>query len=167
MDAPLQLTYDHRIEEQLHARRLYDSRKSKLWRADRIVGIFALLAGLYFLWQEGLGVWSILCFMTAILLVTNRTLIEGPILRYRFRRTPQFQEKVTVTFHDDGIHFQTPTMDTRIQWNFYKEVIEDEQLFLLFYAPYQYTVIPKRAFPSAELCRTFADFARSHIFHPR
>lgn len=167
MDTPLQLTYDHRIEEHLRARRLYESRKSKLLRADRIVGVLALLAAWFFIWQEGFGFWAILSLLCAAILLTNRILIEGPILRYRFRRTPQFQEKVTVTFHEDGIHFQTPTMDTRIQWNFYKEVVEDDQLFLLLYAPCQYTVIPKRAFPSAELCNAFADFARSHSVHTR
>jgi hypothetical protein len=68
-------------------------------------------------------------------------------IRIAFKRIPKFRERYLLIFNEEGIHFKTSTIDTKLAWRHYNRLIEDDRLFLLVYARGMYTVIPKSAFP--------------------
>jgi hypothetical protein len=76
----------------------------------------------------------------------NLLSIDPLIVRWQFKSTPKFNERNTIIFDVDGIHFRTPTIDARLKWETYSEMLENEKVFLLIYGKRMYSVIPKRAF---------------------
>jgi len=69
---------------------------------------------------------------------------------YRFKKDARFKNEYKLEFSDDGLHFTTQGLDSRIDWSFYKRILINDNMTLLGYAKHQFTLIPKRAFDNEE-----------------
>lgn len=67
-----------------------------------------------------------------------------------FRGEPKFRDEYTLEFSDEGIHATTINADSKLNWRLYTKAVEHKNLYLLIYGTYMMTVVPKRAFISAE-----------------
>jgi hypothetical protein len=83
--------------------------------------------------------------------------------RQAFRRDPKFRDEYQLQFSDDGIQFRTPQIDALIQWDLYTKVIENERFYLLVYGRHMLSVIPKRAFQSAQQQEAFDQLLRRKL----
>jgi hypothetical protein len=72
-----------------------------------------------------------------------------------FRREPKFRDEYSLTFSPEGIHFLTVHIDSQVQWSFYTRALISGSCYILYYGSCQFTVIPKRAFQSAQQLQTF------------
>jgi hypothetical protein len=68
------------------------------------------------------------------------------ISQFFFKRNPKFQQTYHLSFSEEGIHFKTESIDSVIDWNHYDRTLESDQVFLMVYGPWMYSLIPKRAF---------------------
>jgi len=85
------------------------------------------------------------------------------VLKHRFKRNPKFGETNNIDFSDEGIHFKTSSIDSKLKWDIYDGLLEDEELFVLPYGGQMYTVIPKRCFTEPEMTVTFRNLVRSKV----
>lgn len=139
MDTPLQIQFDHRVEEHVSASRLYYSKRTKWAKTDKVVAMLLVLFGSYLVLLVGFQWWTVIWFVLAILEFFNLLSIDPLVVRWQFKATPKFNERNTLTFTGDGIHFLTPTIDARLQWQTYGELLENDTLFLLVYGKHVFS----------------------------
>ena len=146
MEAPIKIEFDPRVEEHVSASRLYYSKLSKWAKIDKVVALLLVLFGTALVILVGIQWWTLIWFVLAALEFFNLLSIDPLVVRWQFKGTPKFKERNTLTFDDEGIHFQTPTIDARLRWETYNRMLENTEVFLLIYGKRMYSVIPKRAF---------------------
>ena len=96
----------------------------------------------------------------------NLLSIEPLTVRYMFKRSAKFQERATLSFSEERIHYKTPLIDSTLDWNLFSGLIEDDALFLLLYrAPRSYAIIPKRAFATEEETAEFRRLVYRKVPH--
>jgi hypothetical protein len=66
-------------------------------------------------------------------------------------------------FDDEGTVATFPTGESRLDWRAYTKYKETGSLFLLFFSPYRYTSIPKRAM-SPEQIEELRGLLKARIF---
>jgi hypothetical protein len=155
MSQPVSLAFKYTPAEHASAVRLYYARK---YGTARSVAVAIVLMGLgAFLGIAGQGhIWWIIAGGGALLLclIATATIIRPAI---DFRREPGLHGEYRFEFSEDGIGFRTAHIDSKLEWNVYREVVENRQLFLLFHGRRAFSIIPKRAFASPEEESAFRD----------
>jgi hypothetical protein len=131
-----------------HAYRLY-YRHSVLWKVDKIVALLLLVFGAVSVSLVGIRWWSVVWFPLAAGDWFNLFSLHRLRIFLQFRRDPKMSETYHLTFSSNGIEFRTESINSRIEWSFYRSVLEDDEVFLLVYGAWMYTVIPRRAFGGA------------------
>src|SRR5215475_2870568 len=158
--------FDHRLDEHQGARRLYYQKKSWFARVDKVVAILLAVFGLILMSVVGPRWWSIIWLVLAPLEWFNLLSIEPLTVRYMFKRSAKFQERTTLSFSEERIHYKTPLIDSTLDWNLFSGLIEDDALFLLLYrAPRSYAIIPKRAFATEEETAEFRRLVYRRVPH--
>jgi hypothetical protein len=66
-------------------------------------------------------------------------------VRRSLRNNPSAQGEIVYIFDDKGSVATFPTGESRLDWGAYTKYKETGPMFLLFFSPYRYTAIPKRA----------------------
>lgn len=66
--------------------------------------------------------------------------------RMLFRQNSKFKDEYALSITEDGIHFKTVHLNSKLDWNYYKKVWESKQFYYLFYGKKLFTIIPKRSF---------------------
>jgi hypothetical protein len=158
------IEFDHRLDEHQRAWRLYYRKKSWFARADKVVAVFLALLGVITVSLVGVRWWSIIWFVLAPLEWFNVLSIEPLMVRYMFKRTAKFQERTTISFSDERIHYKTPSIDSTLDWSLFTGLIENDELFLLPYkAPRSYAILPKRAFATEQAQAEFRALVRRKL----
>lgn len=156
---PITLEFDNRLSDQLEADRL-DYRTTAYWKIDKVVALILLGTGAYTVAGAGLHWWTLIWLPAAVAEWFNLLSLRPLQVRWFFRRNPKFRETYRLTFSEEGIHFQTASIDSQIAWTHYSRVVEGREVILLIYGTRMYTVIPTRAFADAAQRAAFLDLAR-------
>lgn len=159
----IEVSIDHRVEEHVHAERLYYSKRSWFATADRVVAVVLLLIGIGLVSVVGARWWTLIWFVLAPLEFLNLLSIAPLVTRFRFRQNPKFRELNRISFGDEEVHFKTDSIDSRLNWSLYDGMLEDEQLILLTYGGQMYSVIPKRCFKDPATLEAFRSLAASKV----
>ncbi|HYY59164.1 MAG TPA: YcxB family protein [Pyrinomonadaceae bacterium] len=85
--------------------------------------------------------------------------------RQRFRSDPKYRDEYSLEFTEDGIHFVTEQVDSRLNWSLYNRVLENESFYVLVYGKGMISVIPKRAFTAAAQEKAFRSLLRRKLGH--
>ena len=118
---------------------------SKRVTLDLIVEVIALVSGLILLGIYGLSwAWIFLIAASTVGLLI-RTLGYFVVPKMRFRSEPKFKDEYLLEFDDNGIGFKTVKLESKLEWSLYNKVIETNNLYILVYGKYNFTIIPKRA----------------------
>jgi hypothetical protein len=93
----------------------------------------------------------------------------GFALRYYFRRAyrkdHRFKHEFAADISDLGIHIVTPFSDGLVRWNAFVRFLESNKIFMLFIAPWNFIVLPKRAFAQGEITE-FKSILQRKIMSP-
>ncbi|HXR74824.1 MAG TPA: YcxB family protein [Bryobacteraceae bacterium] len=81
--------------------------------------------------------------------------------RRQFARQRYLREPVSQTFSTDGIKSIGPSVSTELQWSVMQTVRETKSQFLLYYAPNQALLVPKRFFTDDAQLASWRDVARA------
>ncbi len=154
--------YDNQISEHLDAARLYYAGTS-LARVDKIVAVLLVGFGAFLVYAAGVQWWTLIWFPLALLEWFNLLSLQPLQVRYAYRTNPKFRETYEVEFSESGVRFRTDSIDSKIAWDHYSQLLENERVFLLVYGRHMYSVIPKRAFSSEGDMAGFREMVRRHI----
>lgn len=159
----ISLRFRYTEEEYIAATRLYLMRSTDLLLRVVFSSIF-LAAGIFFLLLATLGS-GILFLLTLAGLISFLlwSLFFYIAPRQRFRSDPKFRDEYFLQFSDDGIQFKTAQIDALIQWSLYTKVLENERFYLLVYGKNMISVIPRRAFASAQQEAAFGELLKRKL----
>jgi hypothetical protein len=146
----ISLRFRYTEEEYIAATRFYLSRSTDFLLRLAFSTIF-LAAGIFFVLLANLEseIFFLLTFVGVVsFLMWSLFFYIAP--RQRFRSDPKFQDEYFLQFSDDGIQFKTAQIDALVQWSLYTKVLENDRFYLLVYGKNMISVIPKRAFASAQ-----------------
>ncbi len=82
--------------------------------------------------------------------------------RKRYRTDQRFRHDFTLQISENGLHFLTPSSETRASWDAVVRYLESQDIFMLFSAPMIFSIIPKRAFAPGE-ADTFRDLLDKNL----
>ena len=94
------------------------------------------------------------------------TLVIGMIVvvpRALLAGNPKLSDEYQLTFSDQGVRFQTTSIDSNIDWNLYLRAVEARDFYLLYWSRRQFTVIPKRAFATSADMLAFNALLAAHV----
>ena len=118
---------------------------SRLAGIDLIIEILVLLVSI--------TIWVILGFSWILVLIIVGCIL-GLIIRMfgyfvlpkiRYRKEPKYKDEYLLEFDDEGIHFKTKSLESKLEWSLYNKVIETDKIYILVYGKYNFSIIPKRA----------------------
>ena len=154
---PININFDNCPTEHMRAVQLY-YQTTFFYKFDKVIAILLLLVGLTGIMTAGLHWWTVA--LIALAPVTWYNLLSALRFYLTFRSNPKYREHYDITFSQEELHFKTATIDSQIQWTLYHQLLEDEQLFVLVYGKWMYSVIPKRAFTDTAAQNTFRELAK-------
>ncbi|MBA2734954.1 MAG: YcxB family protein [Acidobacteria bacterium] len=167
MEEIISLRFKYTEEEYVSATRFYLLRVSD-FLFQLIISSLLIVAGVFsvlLLDLESVTTFILIFVGVIWLLVWLLALFVMP--RQRFRSDPKFRDEYSLQFSDDGIQFKTSQIDALIQWSLYTKVLENDRFYLLIYGKNMISVIPKRAFTSADQEAAFDALLRTRLLtHP-
>jgi hypothetical protein len=121
------------------------------------------LAGAYLLripsWHW-FGMFFVATSAVFVLILLAAFVIIPPVV---FRIQPKFRDEYSLTFSQKAIHFRTAHIDSQLRWSLYSRALVDSHSYLLYYGSRTFTVIPKRAFQSADQQHAFEHLLAQHV----
>jgi hypothetical protein len=159
----ISLRFKYTEEEYIAATRFYLTGSTGFLIRLVLSSIF-VMAGIFlvsFLHLD--SVISFLLTFVGVVLLLIWALLFFVVPRQRFRRDPKFRDEYTLQFSDDGIQFKTAQIDALVQWNLYSKVIKNERFYLMVYGQDMISVIPRRAFASAQQEAAFDELLKRKL----
>jgi hypothetical protein len=142
--------------------RAHYATRVRLW-LDIPAILVAGIGGCYFWYSPSLHWLSVLLIgasgILSLMLIAAFFVI--PVLS--FRRQPKFRDEYSLTFSQESIHFKTEHIDSVLQWSMYSRALIDAHSYVLYYGTRSISVIPKRAFESADQQKVFEELLKQHI----
>lgn len=99
-----------------------------------------------------------------LLLVVLYGLVILPSLLYNSQ--PLLKSQYHLTFSNDEMRFRAEGVDSTINWPFYRSWLRDDDFYILYYGKRDLSVIPRRAFRTAEDDDALFDLLTQKIGHP-
>jgi hypothetical protein len=130
---------------------------------DTLVIIALGLGGAYYWMMTPQTTFGIFLAGVAAVMAAIHVAVLTVIPRFHFRREPKFADEYSLEFSEDGIHFSTVGIDSRLQWAFYSRALIDEYSYLLYYANRQFTLVPQRALQCDQQRQEFERLLQNHI----
>jgi len=156
------VSFDNDLADHLAAERLY-YKSTVLAKVDKVVAVILLLVGSFSTWGAGVHWWTLMFFPLAVLEWFNLLTIRPLVIRRWFKHNPKFSETYHLAIDRSGIHFRTKSIDSRVTWDHYTKVLEDDRLWLLVYGTRMYSVIPKRALKGDDEMARFRSLVAQNI----
>lgn len=159
----LQVRFKYTQNEYVRAERQYLIANRTVRKYDGILVAVFLLFSIGFLFLSSFSTFSII-LMGVLLIVT---ILECylyflmPVLK--FKRTAKYHEEYLLEFSKDMIQFKTPSIETQLKWDIYREVWESNDFYFIIQAPHMYATIPKRAFKSQKEMNLFLELAQLNL----
>jgi|GEM_PF-687796 len=120
------------------------------WKtSSRIVAALMALGGVWLAYWHSLG-WAALFFAIAIGEWFNLLPLWPVAAYFEFKRNPKYRQQYSLGLSDEGIHFRTEAIDSKLKWSVYNGFKETNEAFILFQVTGLPSVIPKRALTTPE-----------------
>ena len=159
----ISLRFKYTEEEYIAATRLYLT-GSRSFLIRLVLSSIFVAVGIFLvsLLQMDTLISFLLTFIGVVLLLIW-ALLFFVVPRQRFRRDPKFRDEYTLQFSDDGIQFKTAQIDALVQWSLYSKVIKSERFYMMVYGQNMISVIPRRAFASAQQDAAFDELLKRKL----
>ncbi len=136
--------FEYNFDEYIDAYHLHYSQLKRL-KINILIAVILLFLGL------ALCVFLGYSFLKSIPIYASVILVAVLLSEYFFAPTknfnhdPRLKKEHTLVFSDEKILFTVNNMTVAIKWKQYQKYIENQDFYLLYYAPETFLIIPKRA----------------------
>jgi hypothetical protein len=134
-------------------------RRSSEYAPEKIAGATLVLMGIAIWMLGGHALFVIVGVCTGLAAIISVPMLYRLGLRHRWAREPLHGIEHQVSFSEEGIHYLQGPTESHLDWGFYERLIESEDGFLLICGEDVFSLIPKRAFASAEAINDFRALA--------
>ncbi|HEV2914166.1 MAG TPA: YcxB family protein [Pyrinomonadaceae bacterium] len=162
MDETVRLRFKYTEKEWVAATRLYITGQPGLLLR---FGVAFMLLALAFVLFAAINevVMSLFLLSMGLVLFTFVLALFFIFPRQRFRSDPKYRDEYSLEFTEEGIHFKTDQLDSRLNWSLYNRVLENESFYVLVYGKGMISVIPKRAFTAVDQETNFRSLLRRKL----
>lgn len=162
MNDLIELRFTYTEDEFAEAWQFYAMR-AILKKSDVIVSLAAMAFSLGMAYLNGANwIWESL-FVVGFLLLMGNVIGYFVMPRQRFRREPKYQDEYSLSFSEQGIHFKTTHVESKLEWAMYDKLWIVPRHYLLFYGRDLFTIIPKRVFTNSEEAQRFDEMIRRKL----
>lgn len=131
-------------------------------KLDIAVALFSFLFGIFVLVHTQAYVGYGLLLISAVL-VGILVLARYIFPKMTFKSSSKYQDQYTIEFLDDEIKFETPSINSQLQWSLYTKALINDEHFLLYYGANVFSVIPRRVFGSEEELGRFEELLEKKL----
>lgn len=148
----LQLTYT--LDDYEEAHRLH--RSASFWNRWRMrivlfLGVLFMAIGTLIFVTAGKEAWrGLFPFVGGGMFVFAVTMLPAFMQRREFNRNPLFRHSSLFDFSEEGIRVESPISRSELRWDAVQRWLENEQMFLLYFSPRQFLMLPKGVFNFGE-----------------
>jgi hypothetical protein len=161
-NSTVSLSFRYSESDYVRALRAHYASHMRIW-LDIVVVVVVGIAGAY-LWRLPGSRWISIGFIAVsgifALMLLAAFVIIPPLA---FRREPKFRDEYSLTFSNEGIHFNTAHIDSHLQWCMYSSALVDAHSYVLYYGTRSFTVVPKRVFQGADQKSAFEELLVQHV----
>ena len=159
---PVTLAFQYTEASYVRGVREYTRYAKIIRRFDPLIALLLAALSIVYWVLSGQNVWSIVMMVVAgfALLLGLYVYFAAPKRAFREQK---YQEPYTLVFSEEGIHFTTPTIDSRLAWATYRGIWSSDAYYFLIQNRHVYTLLPKSAFSSEEQRKRFEALATKHI----
>ncbi len=136
-------------------------RHSSEYAPEKIAGTTLMLMGITIWMLGGHGLFVIVGVGTGLIAIISVPLLYSLGLRHRWKREPLHRIEHQVSFSAREIHYLQGATESHLNWGFYQQMLESPDAFLLICGEDVFSLIPKRAFESAQAISDFRALATS------
>ncbi|MEN6373122.1 MAG: YcxB family protein [Armatimonadota bacterium] len=158
------LKFRYTEQDYIAAMRLWYIRVKKL--RVKLDGIIALILAVFgaiawHMFGYSIEFLTIIIVGCVFLLLIFMAMVVIP--RITFRSQPKFRDEYQLRFTEDGIEFKTQSIDSKLEWNLYNQLVEDDKTYLLIYGKSMFSAIPKRVFANEAEEMKFKELVKRKI----
>ena len=154
--------YKPSLSDLINSATIY-SKTTSSHRRTKLLSIILLVLGILSTTAHGFGWGTVFCLIVSFVLWTGvqPIFIIAMITAYFKKRKAFLFHRIA--FDESELKITTDKSEQRRSWDFYDQIIESKNLFLLVFGKGLYYMIPKHAFVSEGSINIFRDLARNHI----
>ena len=142
-------------EEYARAVRLHHAGRTN-FTLELAMVVLLIALGCWNVWENESSSWTgYTSLVVSVFWVAMLSYITLVAPKLAFRSNSKLAEEYELTFAPEGIHFRTPSIDSKLQWSHYSRALVNGDFFLLYYGEHFYSTIPKRVFANSEAIQTF------------
>lgn len=159
----IEVRFQYTEKEYIQASRQYMFMSKLLKKSDIILPFVLLPVSVLYMFLADFNVLSIvICVCACVYLAVIGTLYYL-IPKVTYKQNAKFREEYYLAFSEEGIKFQTNTINSDLQWDVYKALLENEEYFYLCQNKQVYSVIPKRAFQDEVQAQQFKELVLGKV----
>jgi hypothetical protein len=156
------LRYTQQIGELIHAARLYQ-RTTRKHQVYKVLGLLAIFGGAWLLLTSGLIGGPVLLLVLGVFLWFDP--VPLLVIYGGFRGSAAVTQPYETALDGRGTHFAIGKSRVKRPWDKYEALLESDQVFVLVYGRWAYSVIPKRALSGPEQVASLRELLRANIRH--
>ena len=160
---PIEVRFQYTEKEYIQASRQYMFMSKLLKKSDIILPIVLLPTSVLYMFLTEFDVLSIVLCVCAVVYLMIIATLYYLIPKVSYKQNAKYQEEYYLSFSEEGIKFRTNTINSDLQWEVYKKLLENEEYFYLCQNKQIYSVIPKRAFQGEETMLQFKELALEKV----
>ena len=159
----IEVRFQYTEKEYIQASRQYMFMSKLLKKSDIILPFVFLPLSVLYMFLADFNVWSIIICVSAWLYLVVIGASYYLIPKVTYKQNAKFREEYYLAFSGEGIRFQTNTINSDLQWDVYKDMLENEEYFYLCQNKQMYSVIPKSAFQDESQVQQFKELVLGKV----
>ena len=159
----IEVRFQYTEKEYIQASRQYMFMSKLLKKSDIILPFVLLPLSVLYMFLADFNVWSIIICVCAWLYLVVIGALYYLIPKVTYKQNAKFREEYYLAFSGEGIRFQTNTINSDLQWDVYKDMLENEEYFYLCQNKQMYSVIPKSAFQDESQVQQFKELVLGKV----
>lgn len=159
----IEVRFQYTEKEYIQAGRQFLLMNKLLKKSDIVLSIVLLPFALLYLFLSDFSTLSIVVCICTVIYMVIIGILYYLIPKMTYKQNSKLQEEYYLVFSEEGIKFRTNTIHSDLQWDVYKDFLENEAFFYLCQNKQLYSVIPKRAFKDEEEIQRFQELVCKRV----
>lgn len=130
---------------------------------ERVIGgVLMTLSSLWF-FLDDLNLLAVIGLIAGLVIIYIAPLIRRLASKRKWEREPLFQKEHIVHFDEEGVDYVMGHVKSNLDWNYYRQMVETPEGFLLIYGDDSFNLLPKRAFADEQTIDFFRALASKKL----
>jgi hypothetical protein len=149
-------------QEYFDAREFLRASRTLIAPEKVIGGLLVVLSALWYFFS-GLNPTAFGGLALGLAIIFGAPAIRRWLAKRKWEREPLYHTEHTLSFNEEGIFLQMGSIESNLNWQYYRSVLESPEGFLLISGEGAFNLFPKRAFDSEGMINEFRALALTKL----